>query len=195
MAIFTDLLNRGRVDLKASGLESRGWFRSKAKAISAVNPASIINGNRDSTVSSITPGFLYLYQYDAKTKEQLPYWDKYPLVFPFSPTEDGFLGLNMHYLPHSYRAVLMDRLYDLVNNRKFDKTTKLRMSYQLLSSSSKYKYFEPCVKRYLYSHVKSRFLMIPSNEWDIALFLPLERFQKSTKTFAHADSLKLIRKR
>ena len=68
----------------------------------------------------------------------------------------------------------------------------LRVIYDLLNSSAKYKYFEPCVKRYLKSHVKSRFLMIPSNEWDIALFLPMERFTIN-KNKVYQDSMNKIR--
>lgn len=194
MTIFADLLNKGRTSDKTTALKSRQWFREKARQLASVNPGAIINANRDKTVTSITSGSLYLYEYDPKTKEQLPYWDRYPLVFPISPTEDGFLGLNMHYLPHSYRAVLMDRLYDLTNNKRFDQSTKLRLSYQLLSTSSRYKYFEPCLKRYLYSHVRSRLLLIPANEWDVALFLPLERFQKATKATVYGDSRRMTGK-
>ena len=131
---------------------------------------------------------MYLFSYDPKMKEELPYYDRFPLVFPFQTTPDGFLGMNMHYIPHVYRARLMDNLYDLTNNEKYDETTKLRASYSMLNSAARYKYFKPCVKRYLYSHVRSRFLLIPSNEWDVALFLPLERFAKSTKNKVYRDS-------
>lgn len=194
MAVFTDLLNKGRTSDRESGLKSREWFRSKARALTSVNPAAVISANRQSTVSRIQPGRMYLYQYDPKTKEKLPYWDKFPLVFPIKPVEGGFLGLNMHYLPHTLRAILMDRLYDLVNNRRYDETTRLRLSYDLLSSTTRYKYFEPCIKRYLYSHIQTRLLLIPANEWDIALFLPLERFQKSTKANVYKDSRTMVGK-
>ncbi len=140
----------------------------------------------------IRPGFMYLFQYDPKYKESLPFYDRYPLVFPFEDQGDSFLGMNLHYLPHIYRARLMDFLYDMVSNQKYNDTTRLRISYQLLNSAARYKYFKPCVKRYLYSHVQSRFLLIPANEWDIALFLPLERFDKKTKNDVFKSTRKII---
>jgi hypothetical protein len=100
--------------------------------------------------------------------------------------------MNLHYLPHVYRARLLDNLYDLLNNSKYNETTKIRASYALLNSVSRYKYFKPCVKRYLHSHVRSRFLQIPANEWDIAMFLPLERFAKKSKNYVYKESKDII---
>jgi hypothetical protein len=105
--------------------------------------------------------------------------------------EDGFLGINMHYLPLFVRAKLMDALYDLSSNKRYDDTTKLRISYSILKSAVKFKAFNPCIKRYLSTHVKSYFLNIPSSEWEIALFLPLARFNVS-ESKVHRDSLNII---
>ena len=44
-------------------------------------------------------------------------------------------------------------------------------------------------------HVKSRFIKIESAEWDIALFLPTERFQKSSKQTVWKDSRAEVRGR
>ena len=86
----------------------------------------------------------------------------------------------------------MDALYDVANNDKFDETTKLKMNYSILSSSSKFKYFGPCVKHYLNEHLRSRFLYVYPSEWDIALFLPTERFVGATKQKVWQDTKKLI---
>jgi len=90
-----------------------------------------------------------------------------------------------------YRARLMDALYNVASDKKYNDKTKLKISYDLLNSSAKYKYFEPCVKKYLKSNVQSRFLMVPSSEWDVALFLPLERFTVN-KNKVYQDSLRSI---
>jgi len=139
-----------------------------------------------------SPGFMYLFQYDPKYKEDLPYYDRFPLIFPFEDQGDSFLAMNLHYLPHVYRARLLDYLYDLLNNEKYNETTRIRASYKLLNAASRYKYFKPCVKRYLHSHVRSRFLQIPANEWDIAMFLPLERFAKKSKNYVYKESKDII---
>lgn len=198
MGIFTNILQNGRTSTSTTGIlrpgtvDARDWFRDKAREIRSVQVESIIRKNPEYNKSTIRPGFMYLFNYDPKYKEELPYYDRFPLVFPFEKTEDGFLGMNLHYIPHLYRARLMDQLYDLTNNTRFDATTKLRASYSMLNSAARYKYFKPCVKRYLISHVRSKFLEIPSNEWDIALFLPLERFTKATKNNVYKDSRMII---
>ena len=198
MGIFTNILQNGRTSTSTTGIlrpgtvDARDWFRDKAREIRSVQVESIIRKNPEYNKSTIRPGFMYLFNYDPKYKDELPYYDRFPLVFPFEKTEDGFLGMNLHYIPHLYRARLMDQLYDLTNNTRFDATTKLRASYSMLNSAARYKYFKPCVKRYLISHVRSKFLEIPSNEWDIALFLPLERFTKATKNNVYKDSRMII---
>lgn len=136
----------------------------------------------------ITIGRLYQFKYDAKTKDKLPYWDSFPIVFPFAPAKGGFYGLNLHYLPLRERALLMDRLYDYVNNDKMDFTTKIRLSYNLLSKTANLKYFRPCVKRYLYKQMRSRFLYVDPQDWLVALFLPTEQFHGATKQKVWKDS-------
>lgn len=159
-----------------------------------MNEFRLVNQNVELQRRIPTPGYMYMFVYDAKHKDTLPYYDRFPLVFPFSVQSDGFTGINMHYLPHILRARLMDALYNLTTNNKFDEKTRLRMSYDILNASSRYKMFAPCVKRYLYSHLKTRFLLVPSNEWDVALFLPLERFNVNKRTVFN-DSQNIIRRR
>jgi hypothetical protein len=86
----------------------------------------------------------------------------------------------------------MDSLYVLLRNDKMDETTRLRISYDILKAAAKYKYFKPCVKRYLNENVKSRYLKIEPKEWDIAIFLPLERFKKENKKSVWAESRKKV---
>jgi len=192
MPLFTDLVNQGRTGMMRPGfVDSRDWYREKAAAVRSINTVSLINKHPDQQRSAILPGFMYMFGYDAKHKDTLPYYDRFPLIFPFQVTADHFMGINLHYLPLQYRARLMDALYSITTNKKFDEKTRLRISYDLLNSSSKYRYFEPCVKKYLKSQLKTRFLLVPSAEWDIALFLPLERFTVN-KSKVFKDSMDII---
>lgn len=198
MPIFSKILEQGRTSKTETGFiepgtaEASRWYRERAMQVRSVKLDTVIRRNTEYNRSVIKPGFMYLFNYDPKLKEELPYYDRYPLIFPFEKTEDGFLGMNLHYIPPIFRAKLMDNLYPLVSNDKFDETTKLKMSYNMLKSASRYKYFKPCIKRYLNSHVQSKFLLIPANEWDIALFLPLDRFTKKSRNTVYADSRRII---
>ncbi len=135
-------------------------------------------------------GSMFLFYYDPKHKETLPYYDRFPLVFPLELYKDGFLGINLHYLAPRDRARLMDRLYSELNNKKMDDTTRLRISYSILKGASRYKLFKPCVKRYLYAHVRSRYFKVNPQEWELTLYLPLERFEKANKTKVWQESRK-----
>ena len=104
----------------------------------------------------------------------------------------GFEGLNLHYLPHVLRARLMDALYTTATNKRYDASTKLGISYGLLRSAAKYKEFKPTYKKYLTKHVRSRFIKINASEWDIALFLPVERFEKASKSKVWGESRRAI---
>jgi hypothetical protein len=88
--------------------------------------------------------------------------------------------------------MLMDSLYENINNEAQDETTKLRITYNILSSAAKFKYFKPCVKYYLNSHVDSQLIYIEPKEWDMALFLPLHKFSGATATTVYRDSRRII---
>jgi hypothetical protein len=135
-------------------------------------------------------GRMYFYFYDPKTKDKLQYYDRFPLVLPIEQYSDGFLGLNLHYIHPKQRIILLDKLSEFANNSKYDKTTKLRLSYAALSAASRAFEATPCIKRYLYSHVESRFLEISADEWDIAALLPMESFVGASTSKVYADSRK-----
>jgi hypothetical protein len=134
----------------------------------------------------VLPGFVYLYLYDPKLKKTLPYYDTFPLVLVLHVENDRFLGLNFHYLDYYHRARLFDLLYPLREGRTSRPTVRdirmrLKVSYALLKLSSKYQAFKPCLKEYLMTHVASPCMKVGAREWDLALFLPVERFEKKTK--------------
>lgn len=195
--IFQRILDRGaRAGISPNQeRDSVSWFRNEAQK-ARVTPNAILSQSRDMMQSKLVQrdvGRMFMFFYDPKSKDTLPYYDRFPLVFPFRMTPDGFYGLNMHYLPPILRARLMDSLYPLVNNDKFDENTRLiRLSYDILESSARYKWFRPCVKRYLNAHVRSRFIRVHPKVWDIALMLPTQRFVKSAKTKVWRESRNAI---
>lgn len=185
--VLTKGMQAGQIPARTS--EARNWYRNAARQVNTT-PTRLIKENKSKFTSSTEPGTMMLFNYDPKFKRELPYYDTFPLTFIVGPAEDGFYGLNMHYLPLKQRAILMDALYELATNNRYDSSTKLRLSYNLLKKASTYKYFKPCFKHYLHRHVKSRKMLIDSVEWDIALFLPIQRFQKASAAQVYSDSLR-----
>ena len=89
----------------------------------------------------------------------------------------------------------MDNLYTVLNNKKFDETTRISASYKVLNGAAKFREFQPCVKHYLNAHVRTKPAYIMPSEWDIALFLPTQKFVGATANQVYADSRKIVRGR
>jgi hypothetical protein len=195
---FQNLSRKGKIDLdkKLSPQDSRDWFRDQALRVKGM---SVPKFQADTTpfqnienLSINSIGRMYCFVYDPKNKDdpkKLPYYDTFPLIFPVDFQKDGFLGINLHYLSPFLRAKLMDSLYTTLNNTKYNKTTKLQISYQILKGAAQMNYFKPCLKKYLADHVRSPFMYITPNQWDYTLMLPLERFQRRSKEFVWMESM------
>jgi hypothetical protein len=194
--IFQTLANKGTTAGIAQNFskESISWFRQNAANIRSVNAQKMLT-DKSNASKVVTPrdiGKMFMYFYDPKFKDVLPYYDKFPLIFLVNVDAQGFDGINLHYISPQLRARLMDSLYSLLNNTKYDNTTKLKISYQLLNNASKFKYFAPCYKRYLFSHVQSNFINVPVTNWDMAVMLPTERFAKANKSKVFKESLSTV---
>lgn len=151
------------------------WFRGKAT--SAAGYRKNIMANTERLRNSIAIGKMYFFFYDAKHKDKLEVWDRFPLVFPIERYNDGFLGLNLHYLNVRERKALIDELTKFANSPTLSPKTKLQLSYDLLQSTkSLANMSRPCIKRYLNSQMRSRFVEITADEWDKVVELPVEIF-------------------
>ena len=194
--IFDNILIQGARQgiIPARTVAARDWYRSAAgKLMSNITPSNFEKRTDEARkVSSMEFGYMHAFKYDPKMKKELPYYDTFPLIFPVRIDSDGFLGINFHYLPPVLRAKLMNALYSTLTNKKYDDTTKVKISYSILQSASKYRYFKPMLKKYLRSHVRSQFLEIQVNEWDMAIFLPTESFRKADTGRVWEESRKQI---
>ena len=175
MNFFIKLLNSAGRTLSIKSREATKWFRDSVSTVISrqkTDPNKVFNKDARPQV-----GRMYMFVYDAKHKDTLPYFDMYPMVIPIEFYGDGFLGINFHYLPPLARAQLLDALMDISNNNKYDDTTKLNISYKLLrASATRYKGFESCVKRYLFAHVRSSFHYVSPADWDKAVVMPLQKW-------------------
>ena len=187
------LIDRIKQSLAKEGLAprtryAREWLNSKVKNLNPT-PATLIRDRqrlRDKTFI----GKMYFYYYDPKTKDSMPYYDRFPLVIPIEQYSDGFLGLNLHYIHPRQRIILLDKLSKTATNKNFDDKTKLRINYEYLKSASSAFEAMPCIKRYLFSQINSRFIEIAADEWDIAALLPTETIVGASESKVYADSRK-----
>jgi len=166
---------------------STDWYKDKIKEFGKPGAMDLIrDGKRDTKPFY---GKLNMFFYDPKWKKKLPYYDTFPLVLPLETYSDGFLGINMHYLPIPLRIRLLDKLVDYSNNTKFDESTRLMVNYSKLKNI---RLIRPTIHKYLKGHTKSQFRRIDADEFTIATLLPVQRFKKASDKEVWKESRSML---
>ena len=166
---------------------STAWYKEKIKEFGKPGALNLIRDGKRNNKPFY--GRLNMFFYDPKFKKTLPYYDVFPLVLPLEIYSDGFLGINLHYLPIPLRIRLLDKLVDYSNNTKFDESTKLMVDYKKLKRITLIK---PTIHKYLAGQTKSQFRRIDADEFTIATLLPVQRFKKESASTVWSDSRKMI---
>ena len=200
-SILTSLAEqKSAQELQTMSRESALWLTKKVAELR--NPGRLAipitkektRFTRPSDRQKFLIGGMYFFVYDPKGKDTLPYYDRFPLVLALEKYPDGFLGLNLHYLPLNYRLAFLDKLMDYAVLNDKDDITRMRISYDILTASKSFREFKPCLKKYLYNHVQSKIIAVQPNEWEIAVHLPIQQFKKAPVSEVWQDSIKEMRK-
>ena len=175
--------------------ESFNWLKrqiAKLKQIQSI-PRTIKNETYRNTQRFLKGG-LYFFYYNPKGKDDLPYYDTFPLVLVLQREADGFLGLNLHYLPIKYRILFLSKLvaYGAIYDEN-DELKRIRVTYDILQASKRFREFRPCLKKYLYHNVKSKMLAVQPDEWDVAIALPIHQFKKEKASSVWKESMEEIK--
>jgi len=180
--------------------ESQKWFIERARRTN-INASKLIREYAQEDLRNrgqLQIGCLYYFFYDPKWKDELPYYDRFPCVFLTDIWKDAkgqtqVAGINMHYLPYKQRAMLMDALLDLQNNASLTTNKKLMISYGILKKAAANRWFAPTYKRYLKSHMRSKLVKVPYEEWPTAVLLPVHQFEKESVKTVWQDSIRKIK--
>jgi hypothetical protein len=176
--------------LKTMSKDSIAWLKEKIVEIKRPDKISAaIRGETFRKANQFKIGMMYCFLYDPKTKDDLPYWDKFPVVLVLEKYNDGFLGLNLHYLPIKYRMAFLSKLMRFAQLTAEDDIKRMRISYEILNSAKRYAEFKPMLKRYLFGRLRSKLLMVQPNEWDVASMLPLQQFKGARTNTVWKDSM------
>jgi len=177
-------------EVKDRAKRSAKWFQDKLKGLKGEARNRFSSTNPDKfyreSPNKVAPlslkrrselGDLFCYHYEPKYKKTLPYYDAFPLIMLIGSDKDTFLGCNFHYLNPRFRAILLDKL-----------TAKVGKGIPKWKSLSKIKEIAPTIKRYRFDHIDKKVIQIKEDEKEISIFLPLERFRKSSKSAVWSDS-------
>ena len=126
-------------------------------------------------------GMMNLFYYRPKGAEKLPYYDIFPLVIPIGRRlNDGFVGINFHYLSVPQRWLLLERLSMFQVPSELDAFDSEEGGGDVMalfwSKIRRKRGVKPIVRKYLTKQINSYFLKIELSEMLIALAIPMERF-------------------
>lgn len=162
--IFEEIQNKSK-----GQSHSKEWYRSNiffARSMKyETNANSMITDEREDEVDSmggrdqnIVRPFpklfsLMLYEYRAKYRGELPFYDKYPLAFILDFKPNSFFAVNLHYYSPEERVGIARSL-----------------------AQNKIPRFEKGAHKYLLSEVRSPYLDFDTREWDTICLLHIEEF-------------------
>lgn len=170
--------------------DSIEWLHVMVRAVSKINNKGVIaspnkimksDSSKLKPAGSMTIGQMYFYVYDPKYKVELPFYDNFPLVFPFAKRTDGkgFFAVNLHYLHPTIRIELLQKL--LGHAKGHGMRGRLEWDYGVLKTVASHDLTKHCVKNYLFSQFKTPLFQVLPGDWPNAALLPVERFQKERK--------------
>lgn len=192
MAIESNVFKDIKNNPKYNPNNSVAWFRKNVtNTLNNMGQMQFMGSMQAHQTNNIVPGRMYFYGYDPKYKDELPYYDKFPLLLPFDQDATHFMGLNLHYLPLDKRILILDKLVVYATNKSTPEKMKLQLSWEMLKKISEHKAIQFSVKKYLKGHVKTRFIEVPMMDWPIASFLPMARFAKANEAKVWQDFRRL----
>ena len=170
---------------EAHGRElSMRWYRQKVQELlPKPQVRQMIREGIKTQKVTVRPNFgmMNLFYYRPKGAEKLPYYDIFPLVIPLGRRlNDGFVGINFHYLSVPQRWLLLERLSMFQVPSELDAFDTEEDAGDVMalfwSKIRRKRGVKPIVRRYLTKYINSYFLKIELSEMLIALAIPMERF-------------------
>jgi len=160
------------------------WYRQKVQELlPKPQVRRMIREGQKTQKVTVRPNFgmMNLFYYRPKGAAKLPYYDVFPLVIPIGRRlNDGFVGINFHYLSVPQRWLLLERLSMFQVPSELDSFDTEEGAGDVMalfwSKIRRKRGVKPIVRRYLTKNIQSRFLKIELSEMLIALAIPMERF-------------------
>lgn len=141
---------------------------------------------RGHSVTKPSPGRLYAYMYDAKHKDTLPYWDRFPLIVYLGLGKQGsttlMYGLNLHYIPPKARQQFLEELLkQYASTPTITNKTKLKINWSQVKGFAG---ADKMIKAYLPGHIKGSLIEIKPSDWANVVLLPTQQFMSKGKRFS-----------
>lgn len=196
-----NLFQKYKDALEEDGIESntklsQEWFFDRIREINKepVDRQSIVRNPPIKMAGNQFLGRMYLFRYNPAGRQKMPYFDRFPLIIMIEKSKEGFMGLNLHYLPMDLRQKLFYGLLTRASNSEFRWNTYLKIDYNYLKSRTNLRAYRACIKRYRYDQILGRIANVPAPEWEVAVHLPLASWRKAAESRVFKDSREIARK-
>lgn len=141
---------------------------------------------RGHSVTKPQPGKLYAYMYDAKHKDTLPFWDKFPLIVYLGLGKQGtttlMYGLNLHYIPPKARQQFLEELLkQYANTPVISNKTRLKINWSQVKGFAG---ADKMIKAYIPGNIKGALIEIKPADWANVVMLPLQQFMSKGKRYS-----------
>ncbi|HCS4649776.1 TPA: DNA end protector protein, partial [Escherichia coli] len=129
------------------------------------------------------PGRIYAFAYDAKHKETLPYWDKFPLIIYLGLGKHNLMyGLNLHYIPPKARQQFLEELLkQYANTPTITNKTKLKIDWSQVKG---FRGADQMIKAYIPGNIMGSLVEIAPKDWANVVLMPLQSFYSKGKRFS-----------
>lgn len=170
-------------------LQSLEWFRENVRYIK--RSSDQLQNENQNFVARPELGRMYMFHYLPKTASKLKYWDYFPLVIVLKRYGTGFLGMNLHYISPRDRSILLNEMYDFLDeNEDQPEDTRFKLVYDMVKNISRLNRARPCIKQYIYSNIDSRICQVLPEHFGLVSMLPSTRFQNVNANTVYSDSRK-----
>lgn len=151
--------------------KTRKWF---AETIKQVKGHKVVRPQ---------PGRIYAFAYDAKHKETLPYWDKFPLIIYLGLGKHNLMyGLNLHYIPPKARQQFLEELLKQYSNTPtITNKTKLKIDWSQVKG---FRGADQMIKAYITGNIMGSLVEIAPKDWANVVLMPLQQFVSKGKRFS-----------
>jgi len=162
------------------------WFYREVKSLygsvskSTVPFSSAMEGIGKISAEDMGSGRLYLFEYRASRDEE--YYDRFPIVLPFTVQSDHIVGFNFHYLPIRYRLLAIAAMLHSANPRFPPKEKDIsKLDYDFINGTT-LNFMRVAVRTYKLRRIRSAIGSIPTTGWITAAFLPVAEYRGSLRT-------------
>jgi hypothetical protein len=177
-----------KAHVEAYTTESMNWFRKFVGSKYFQIPGLKILRDYKKT-TNIKLGHIYSYGYDPKWKDSLDYYDTFPLVLVIGLYDDGWLGINLHYVPVKYRYLIFEGLLKTLHDQTINERTRFKITYDKLNALKISKWTGNTIKRYLFDYVPTNIYKIPPEDWEIIMALPYDDFVGAPRRQVYREML------